>query len=283
MAIQISGTTVIDNSRNLTNIESVAGNGIATQAEAEAGTVNNQIMTPLRTSQALATRNPTVETLTTSGTYVKDLTLDQERSVLIELWGAGGSGGRRADSDGMAVGGGGGAYVRLLTQLKFLGTSEIYTIGSGGVARTTNGTGATGGATTFYGATANGGAGGSQAVWNNSNTSVSGASGGSAIRGISVSFDITFSGGSSTSLILINNPVNDPGTELIQGAAGGHARRAGTDTAGLGGVSTFGGNGGAGSTTGNASAGVVPGGGGGASCSLNSGAGANGQVRITIL
>ena len=36
MAIQISGTTVIDNSRNLTNIESIAGNGIATQAEAEA-------------------------------------------------------------------------------------------------------------------------------------------------------------------------------------------------------------------------------------------------------
>ena len=54
MAIQISGTTVIDNSRNLTNVESVSGNGIATQAEAEAGTVNNQIMTPLRVSQAIS-------------------------------------------------------------------------------------------------------------------------------------------------------------------------------------------------------------------------------------
>lgn len=54
MAIQISGTTVIDNSRNLTNIESVSGNGIATQAEAEAGTNNDQIMTPLRVSQAIA-------------------------------------------------------------------------------------------------------------------------------------------------------------------------------------------------------------------------------------
>ncbi len=53
MAIQISGTTVIDNSRNLTNIESVSGNGIATQAEAEAGTNNDQIMTPLRVSQAI--------------------------------------------------------------------------------------------------------------------------------------------------------------------------------------------------------------------------------------
>ena len=54
MAIQISGTTVIDNSRNLTNIESIAGNGIATQAEAEAGTNNNQVMTPLRVSQAIS-------------------------------------------------------------------------------------------------------------------------------------------------------------------------------------------------------------------------------------
>ena len=54
MAIQISGTTVIDNSRNLTNIESIAGNGIATQAEAEAGTNNDQVMTPLRVSQAIS-------------------------------------------------------------------------------------------------------------------------------------------------------------------------------------------------------------------------------------
>ena len=53
MAIKVNNTTVIDNSRNLTNIESVAGNGIATQAEAEAGNVNNQNMTPLRTAQAI--------------------------------------------------------------------------------------------------------------------------------------------------------------------------------------------------------------------------------------
>jgi hypothetical protein len=59
MAIQISGTTVIDNSRNITNggvacANSVAGNWVATQAEAEAGTNNNQVMTPLRVSQAIA-------------------------------------------------------------------------------------------------------------------------------------------------------------------------------------------------------------------------------------
>jgi len=59
MAIQISGTTVIDNSRNITNggvacADSVAGNWVATQAEAEAGTNNDQVMTPLRVSQAIA-------------------------------------------------------------------------------------------------------------------------------------------------------------------------------------------------------------------------------------
>ena len=54
MAIQISGTTVIDNSRNITNMESIGGNGVATQAEAEAGTLNDQFMTPLRVSQAIS-------------------------------------------------------------------------------------------------------------------------------------------------------------------------------------------------------------------------------------
>jgi hypothetical protein len=53
MAIQINGTTVIDNSRNLTNIVSYGGPGVATQAEAEAGTNNNQLMTPLRVKQAI--------------------------------------------------------------------------------------------------------------------------------------------------------------------------------------------------------------------------------------
>ena len=59
MAIQISGTTVIDNSRNITDggvacANSVAGNWVATQAEAEAGTDNTQVMTPCRVAQAIA-------------------------------------------------------------------------------------------------------------------------------------------------------------------------------------------------------------------------------------
>lgn len=55
MAIQISGTTVIDNSRNLTNIASIFScTGIASKAEAEAGTSSTKLMTPLRVAQAIA-------------------------------------------------------------------------------------------------------------------------------------------------------------------------------------------------------------------------------------
>lgn len=50
MAIKISGTTVIDNSRVL-SIASVST--VASQAQAEAGTNNDQIMTPLRVVQAI--------------------------------------------------------------------------------------------------------------------------------------------------------------------------------------------------------------------------------------
>jgi hypothetical protein len=54
MAIKISGTTVIDDSRVL-SIASVSS--IASQAQAEAGTNNDQIMTPLRVKQTIDARS----------------------------------------------------------------------------------------------------------------------------------------------------------------------------------------------------------------------------------
>jgi hypothetical protein len=60
MAIQISGTTVIDNSRNLTNTVNITASGtisgdiVATQAVAQAGTDNTKLMTPLRVAEAIA-------------------------------------------------------------------------------------------------------------------------------------------------------------------------------------------------------------------------------------
>ena len=55
MAILIGGTTIIDNSRNLTNVASIFScTGVASQAEAEAGTSNTVLMTPLRVAQAIS-------------------------------------------------------------------------------------------------------------------------------------------------------------------------------------------------------------------------------------
>jgi hypothetical protein len=59
MAIQISGTNVIDNSRNLVNTVNITASGtisgdiVATQAQAETGTDNTKLMTPLRVAEAI--------------------------------------------------------------------------------------------------------------------------------------------------------------------------------------------------------------------------------------
>jgi hypothetical protein len=64
MAIQISGTNVIDNSCNIVNGVNVAASGnltggiVATQAEAIAGTNNDQIMTPLRVKEFFLSQFP---------------------------------------------------------------------------------------------------------------------------------------------------------------------------------------------------------------------------------
>jgi hypothetical protein len=60
MAIQISGTNVIDNSRNLVNTVNITASGtinggiVATKAQAETGTDNTKLMTPLRVAEAIA-------------------------------------------------------------------------------------------------------------------------------------------------------------------------------------------------------------------------------------
>ena len=59
MAIQISGTNVIDNDKNLVNAVNItasgtiSGNIVATKAQAETGTDNTKLMTPLRVAEAI--------------------------------------------------------------------------------------------------------------------------------------------------------------------------------------------------------------------------------------
>ena len=53
MPVRVNGIDVIDNTRNIVNIDSYSGNGVATKDEAVAGTNNDQLMTPLRVKQAI--------------------------------------------------------------------------------------------------------------------------------------------------------------------------------------------------------------------------------------
>jgi hypothetical protein len=76
MAIQISGTNVIDNSRNIVNGVDIAASGnltggiVATQAEAQAGTNNDQIMTPLRVKQFFDVQVPPLPPVSFGGGFL---------------------------------------------------------------------------------------------------------------------------------------------------------------------------------------------------------------------
>ena len=59
MTIQISGTTVIDQNRYIQNVVGYYGPGIATQAEAQSGTNNDQLMTPLRVKESVQANGTT--------------------------------------------------------------------------------------------------------------------------------------------------------------------------------------------------------------------------------
>ena len=226
-----------------------------------------------------------IQTFTGDGTWTKP---DGAKSVLIEIWGAGASGGAYAGGtsfDG-AGGGGGGEYKRAIIPASGLGATEAVVVGDGGSSVTSTGSrvgGNAGGNSSFGGLTAvggkvgssqTGGAGGSQygvtnGLWGGSNgeNAMYSAGGGNAISGD-----------------------KRTGGDSIYGGGGGGAGY--HDQNQSGGESTFGGNGGTGrgsfqsNATGNA--GSAPGGGGGGAHAYGtggneaiSGAGGDGRVRIT--
>jgi len=126
----------------------------ASQAQAEAGTLNTGRMTPLRVAQAINGYAGRAELFTANGTYNVP---DGITSVLVEAVGGGGGGGAFAVSDG--GGGGGGGWIKAVATVSAGGT-ETVTVGAGGVG---NNPGATGGASTFGTlVTALGGTGGAQ-------------------------------------------------------------------------------------------------------------------------
>lgn len=123
-----------------------------------------------------ATVEPVV--LTVSGTYV----FEQSRMYTITLVGGGGGGAGGYGSNGFTVGGSGGGSGYLCRIIRWYdrGTEVSYTIGAGGYGGSRNlsgagsGNGASGGATTFDGISAPGGAGAIGATLASSNTGSAG-------------------------------------------------------------------------------------------------------------
>ena len=89
MAIKVSGTTVIDDSRNLSNVNVnsvpienyLNPNDIASQAEAEARTDNTKLMTPLRVAQAIESYTDIIDVTPSGTTYTIDLSLGNHFSL----------------------------------------------------------------------------------------------------------------------------------------------------------------------------------------------------------
>lgn len=189
-----------------------------------------------------------------------------------EMWGAGASGGFYSNTAVSAFGGGGGAYVPFNLLSSSLAASESVTIGAGGAAQTAdnNSYGIAGGNTSFKGFVAYGGG-----------TSASLNQGGSAfLSNITFSYNHAFGHGveAANSYALWGGgaaSITAGRGSTIWGGGGGLSFDASNVQVASGGTK-FGGAGGATS----AAAGVAPGGGGAATRSVQSGAGARGELRI---
>ena len=198
----------------------------------------------------------------------------------IRAWSAGGSGQRSGSTATLSRGGGGGGCVEVDLPSSSFGASQTVTIGAGGariVSPTISG-GNIGGNTTFGTlVTAYGGpnfATGGSVISGLTESSTNGTEAVYAASA-SVNLRVTIYGGGTSS----SDGTADSMASLYAGCAGGGISSAAV--ARLGGLSTFGGDGGNASSTGNGVDGVQPGGGGGATqTGTQSGKGADGEVHF---
>lgn len=110
-----------------------------TTAEAQAGTLDEGHMTPLKTAQAISAMSPsdgqfrTIQVFTASGTYTKPAGLKRVKVTVVGGSGGGGSG--QSDSAGNfssgGSGGGAGGAIKLIATAS-VGSTETVTVGGGG-------------------------------------------------------------------------------------------------------------------------------------------------------
>lgn len=215
---------------------------------------------------------PDRQVFTASGTWTKPAGYPAHTLVLIQVWGAGGSAASAWRGDVLQTGGGGGACHEILLPLSVLGSTETVIVGAGGASVTPGSGGARaeglGGGTSSFGAIlrATGGQGGS--TWGS--TALGGVRqiGPAPVTVTDVQGAYFDGGGSGTS-------------SIYGGGGGGNANASGFAA----GTSVFGGAGGPGGGT-VGTPGTAPGGGGGAPVRNGphpSGAGARGEVRVTVI
>lgn len=203
------------------------------------------------------------QVFTASGTWTKP---SYGTFAIIEAWGGGG-GGNKSEQ-----GGGGGAYSQRMMLLADLPANVTVTVGAGGAAQAGATPAQPGGASSF-GAylKAGGGSGGTSG----------GAEGGVPEPDLGGAAPSSYGpwkggmGGDSTGI--------KSGAKSLYGGGGGGGASGGTN-----GESAYGGDGGIGGTQkipiANGDAGAAPGGGGGGSnASYTAGAGARGEVRVTVV
>ena len=263
MAIQINGTTVIDNSRQLQNIASL---------DSATATVIGAAVPPVAIAPANFDPLSAADvTLTSSGTWTKPTSGYAGTTWVTFYIVAGGGGGGGAQNDGTywRTGGAGGGSIIFAGTMAELPSSLTFTVGAGGDAFTA-GTGGTS-SVTYNGITytANGGSGGISTAAPSVLTRVDNYPAASADP-----FGVVPTNGTSGGTYFNDNPANPS-------VWGGGAGATGQDTTNrAGGISTYAGNGGRGGSS--PLAGDVPGGGGGGSYSgrYNGGAGGSGSVRI---